>query len=40
MIKNVRIEVQKEIEKELKELYKPTIKEITQMHKAVLTVIK
>lgn len=40
MIRSVRIEAQKEMEEELKELYKPTIKELSQMHKAILTVIK
>jgi len=40
MIRNVRIEAQKEMEQELRELYKPTIEELSQMHKAVLTVIK
>lgn len=40
MITSVRIEAQKEMEQELKELYKPTIEEISQMHKAVLTAIK
>ncbi len=40
MIRNVRIELQKEMEHEMVELYKPTIKELSQMHKAVLTIVK
>lgn len=40
LIRSIKIEAQKEMEQELKELYKPTIEEMSQMHKAVITVVK